>query len=104
CRCARQGASGRRRRVLRQVVERSYGLHRIQERCHAQSELITMAIASGQRKRKSEPTSIQSANAPPLRKRPVWGLLEKHYQKLKGVHLRELFADDRRRGERLAIE
>jgi glucose-6-phosphate isomerase len=63
-----------------------------------------MAIASGQRKRKSEPTSIQSANAPPLRKRPVWGLLEKHYQKLKGVHLRELFGDDRRRAERLAIE
>jgi glucose-6-phosphate isomerase len=31
-------------------------------------------------------------------------LLEKHYQKLKGIHLRQLFTDDRRRGERLAIE
>src|SRR5262245_33103521 len=63
-----------------------------------------MAIAPGQRKRTSEPASIQSANAPPLRRRPAWGLLEKHYQKLKGIHLRELFADDRGRGERLAID
>jgi glucose-6-phosphate isomerase len=39
-----------------------------------------------------------------LRNRPAWVLLEKHYQRLKGVHLRQLFADDRRRGERLAFE
>ena len=31
-------------------------------------------------------------------------MLEKHYQKLKGVHLRQLFADDPERGERLAVE
>jgi len=31
-------------------------------------------------------------------------LLEKHYQKLKAVHLRQLFADDRERGESLTIE
>jgi glucose-6-phosphate isomerase len=41
---------------------------------------------------------------PPLRRRPAWALLEKHYQKLKAVHLHKLFADDRERGERLAIE
>jgi glucose-6-phosphate isomerase len=41
---------------------------------------------------------------PPLRRRPAWALLEKHYQKLKAVHLRQLFADDRERGESLAIE
>jgi glucose-6-phosphate isomerase len=41
---------------------------------------------------------------PPLRSRPAWALLEKHYQKLKGVHLRQLFADDHGRGERLACE
>jgi glucose-6-phosphate isomerase len=39
-----------------------------------------------------------------LRKRPAWTLLEKHYQKLKGVDLRQIFADDRLRGERLAVE
>ena len=63
-----------------------------------------MAIASGQRKRTSEPASIQSVNVPPLRKRPAWTQLEKHYQKLKGIHLRQLFADDHGRGERLAVE
>ena len=41
---------------------------------------------------------------PPLRRRPAWALLEKHYQKLKAVHLHKLFADDRERGARLAIE
>ena len=41
---------------------------------------------------------------PPLRRRPAWALLEKHYQKLKAVHLRQLFADDRKRGRVLAIE
>ena len=38
------------------------------------------------------------------RSRSAWTLLENHYQKLKRVHLRQLFADDRGRGERLAIE
>jgi glucose-6-phosphate isomerase len=31
-------------------------------------------------------------------------LLDQHYQKLKDVHLRQLFADDRKRGDRFAIE
>jgi glucose-6-phosphate isomerase len=85
-------------------VERPDGLHRIQERGHAQSELIPMPIASGQRKQTSGSTGTHSVNVPPLRSRPAWALLEKHYQKLKGVHLRQLFADDRGRGERLAFE
>jgi glucose-6-phosphate isomerase len=63
-----------------------------------------MAIASGQRKRPSESAGVQSVKVPPLRKRPAWTLLEKHYQKLKDVHLRQLFADDHGRGERLAVE
>ena len=63
-----------------------------------------MAIASGQRKRAADSTGTQSANVPPLRSRPTWALLEKHFQKLKGVHLRQLFADDHGRGERLAVE
>jgi glucose-6-phosphate isomerase len=39
-----------------------------------------------------------------LRMRPAWGALEKHYHKIKDVHLRQLFADDRERGQRLAVE
>src|SRR5258708_3965853 len=42
--------------------------------------------------------------APALRKRPGWGALEKHYQEMKGRHLRQLFAEDGKRGERLAVE
>jgi glucose-6-phosphate isomerase len=63
-----------------------------------------MAVASRPRKRSPAPTSEQSTSMPPLRRRPAWTLLEKHYQKLKAVHLRQLFADNRERGERLAIE
>ena len=63
-----------------------------------------MAVASGQRKRAADSAGTQSVNVPPLRSRPAWALLEKHYQKLKGVHLRQLFADDHERGERLAVE
>jgi glucose-6-phosphate isomerase len=63
-----------------------------------------MATASGQRKASPAAGSIPSASAPPLRKRPAWALLEKHYQALKSVQLRQLFADDPKRGERLAAE
>jgi glucose-6-phosphate isomerase len=63
-----------------------------------------MVPASGQRKQVPGSTGVQSATARPLRKRPAWTLLEKHYQKLKSVDLRQLFADDRGRGERLAVE
>jgi len=63
-----------------------------------------MAVVSRPRKRSPAPTSEQSTSVPPLRRRPAWALLEKHYQKLKTVHLRQLFADGRERGDSLAIE
>ena len=63
-----------------------------------------MAVASRPRKRPSANKSEQSTSMPLLRRRPSWALLGKHYQKLKAVHLRQLFADDRERGESLAIE
>jgi glucose-6-phosphate isomerase len=40
----------------------------------------------------------------PLRERPVWKALEQHYAEIAGVHLRQLFADDPGRGERLTAE
>src|SRR5262245_25724118 len=40
----------------------------------------------------------------PLRQRPAWKALDAHYEKIKEVHLRRLFADDPRRGERLTAE
>ncbi len=40
----------------------------------------------------------------PLTARPAWKKLEAHYQKLRHLHLRQLFSDDSRRGERFALE
>jgi glucose-6-phosphate isomerase len=39
-----------------------------------------------------------------LRDLPAWKALEAHYQQVRGRHLRELFADDAGRGERLTAE
>ena len=40
----------------------------------------------------------------PLRERPAWAALTKHFEAIRGVHLRELFAGDPTRGERLVAE
>jgi glucose-6-phosphate isomerase len=63
-----------------------------------------MAIVSGQDKHTPQSANIRSANVARLHSRPAWALLEQHYQKLKRVHLRQLFADDPERGERLTSE
>ena len=36
--------------------------------------------------------------------RPAWKALEAHYREVRGLHLRKLFADDPRRGERMIAE
>jgi glucose-6-phosphate isomerase len=43
-------------------------------------------------------------NTQPLKQRPAFAALDAHYQKLRGVHLRQIFADDPRRGERMKAE
>ncbi len=43
-------------------------------------------------------------SVPPLRERPAWKALEEHYGEIQGKHLRELFAADDTRGERLVAE
>jgi glucose-6-phosphate isomerase len=40
----------------------------------------------------------------PLRERPAWGALERHHGEIESVHLRELFAADPARGERLSAQ
>jgi glucose-6-phosphate isomerase len=47
------------------------------------------------------PTTTTSA---PLRARPAWAALEKHHERVRGLHLRDLFAGDPTRGERLTAE
>ena len=45
-----------------------------------------------------------TASIPPLRERPAWNALEEHYDDIHNIHLRELFAQDATRGERLTAE
>ncbi len=40
----------------------------------------------------------------PLRQRPAWKSLERHFEAIRDRHLRQLFADDPKRGERLSLE
>jgi glucose-6-phosphate isomerase len=40
----------------------------------------------------------------PLMKRKAWKALQTHYEKVRGLHLRKLFADDPKRGERMTAE
>src|SRR5262245_47628125 len=40
----------------------------------------------------------------PLTTQPAWMALEAHYETVRGLHLRALFADDATRGERLTAE
>ena len=39
-----------------------------------------------------------------LRERPAWRALERHHQEIRDLHLRDLFAEDPKRGERLTAE
>jgi glucose-6-phosphate isomerase len=45
-----------------------------------------------------------TAGTAPLTSRPAWKALEAHYGKVRELQLRKLFADDARRGERMAAE
>jgi len=58
----------------------------------------------GQSKRSPEQVTKQSMSIPALRRLPAWTALEQHYQAVTDVHLRQLFAEDPKRGDRLAIE
>ena len=40
----------------------------------------------------------------PLTERPAWKILEAHYPKVRELHLRQLFAEDPKRGERMTAE
>ncbi len=45
-----------------------------------------------------------TATVSSLRQLPAWKSLETHYQQIRNVHLRKLFADDPQRGKRLTAE
>ena len=45
-----------------------------------------------------------AASGASLTQRPAWKALAAHFQQVRGLHLRQLFADDPKRGERLTAE
>ena len=45
-----------------------------------------------------------SKSTPPLVERPAWTALQAHHKQVAPMHLRKLFADDPKRGERLTLE
>jgi glucose-6-phosphate isomerase len=50
------------------------------------------------------PTAGSNARTQALTERPAWKALAEHYQAVRGLHLRQLFADDPLRGERYTAE
>ena len=44
------------------------------------------------------------ASTPSLVQLPAWKALAAHYEKIRGLHLRSLFAEDPKRGERMSLE
>src|ERR1700735_3287200 len=49
-------------------------------------------------------TPVESLTKQPKTKQTAWKALASHYKTLSKLHLRQLFADDPKRGERLAVE
>ncbi len=49
-------------------------------------------------------TVIKSQGVEPLTRRKAWTALQTHYMSIQGLHLRNLFADDDKRGERMTTE
>ena len=49
-------------------------------------------------------TGIKGHGIPPLPKRKAWKALRAHYKKIRELHMRDLFAGDRKRGERMTSE
>src|ERR1700738_4834364 len=65
---------------------------------------MQMTMPARQHERAPQSSREESMSVAALHLRPAWAALEKHYHKIKDVHLRQLFADDRERGERLAVD
>jgi len=49
-------------------------------------------------------TAVESVVDLPLTERPAWKGLEDHFEKIRELHLRQLFAADAERGQRLTVE
>lgn len=59
---------------------------------------------SGVLKKKNERNTDMTTHIPYLTARPAWKALESHFNDIRDMHLRTLFADDPKRGQRLTAE
>jgi glucose-6-phosphate isomerase len=50
------------------------------------------------------PETVETFADRPVKNRPAWSAIEAHYESVRGMHMRNLFADDPARGERLTAE
>jgi glucose-6-phosphate isomerase len=50
------------------------------------------------------PTNVETPKIPSMTQRPAWKALEANYKQVSGLHLRDMFAKDAARGERLTAE
>jgi glucose-6-phosphate isomerase len=50
------------------------------------------------------PTNVETPKIPSMTQRPAWKALEANYKQVSGLHLRDMFAKDAGRGERLTAE
>src|SRR5213593_384815 len=83
-------------------MERPYGCDCVQERGPRESQLSTGRKGHNMAAR-TEPTTTRRSFEP-LPDRKAWKALEAHYQTVREFHLRTLFADDPKRGERMTVE
>jgi glucose-6-phosphate isomerase len=63
-----------------------------------------MTVTSTQRASAPAAAKEQPTRAPGLRSLPAWKALQRHHKRIKDLHLRQLFAEDPQRGQRLAVE
>ena len=103
-RCACRATPGGRREVVRQLLARAHGCDRLQERCPGDGKLRVDDRQTASDDMEGRPMTQTTTELLPLTARPAWKALEAHYEKIRRLHLRTLFADDATRGERLTAE
>ena len=77
------------------------GGFRLWEEANAKTEILNRECKS---QVSSERKMNMTAGIQALTARPAWKALEAHHRKVQALHLRNLFADDPKRGERLTAE
>jgi glucose-6-phosphate isomerase len=82
-------------------LERTDGGDPLQERRAAEGCLKQLVSTKGFT---TKPDTKMTSNNPFLRSLPAWKALEAHYSTVRELHLRQLFAEDPKRGERFSLE